>query len=104
MDAADSAGGKDTDPGTICDPTGGSDGGGAVPFLTYGDRQVANTHLFDLVVFGDEANLFVAEPDRELPVEYRDGGRDGISFANDLFETLSGGEILWTRQTVRSNG
>ena len=43
-------------------------------------------------------------PTVRLPVEDGDGCGNSTPFANDLFEALSGFEILWTRQAVSDDG
>src|SRR4029079_12971940 len=103
MNAADAAGREDFDAGAVRDPTGGSDGGGAVPFPRDGDRQIANADLSDAFGLGYKVQFVIAEPYREPAIQDCDGGGSGASVADDLLESFGSFKILWARQAVSNN-
>src|SRR6185295_3102425 len=104
MNAADAAGSKHLDARALRDPAGGRHRCCPVPFLRDGYWQIANADLSDPIASGDATDLFVTKSGAELAFDYGDRCRHSTSFANDLFQTASGFEILRLRQTVSNHG
>ena len=104
MNAANTTSGKHPHARALRDPARRSDCGCSVPFLRDSDWQIANTDLLDLIALGNEVDFVRCEPDAKLAIEYGDGCGRRAGFANDLFQTPGGFEILRTRQAVSDDG
>src|SRR6185312_15798312 len=100
MNTADAARRKHFDTRATGNPTGRCNRRRAVPTFGHCDRQISRADFSDAVFFGELAYLFRTESDFRFSGEYPDRGRHRAAFANDLFKSLCGLEIYWTRQTV----
>ena len=105
MNAADAAGGKDTDTGHVGDHHGGGNGGGAIAALSHQNGQVAAAGLGDgVAALAQIVDLLGGQTSLQAAADDGDGGGHGAVFADDLLHVQSGLHILGIGHAVGDDG
>ena len=104
MDAADAAGGEDTDARQLRDHHGGGHGGGAGEALREVDGHVPAADLAHVLGPAHELQLLAVEADLQLAADDGGGGGDGALGPDDLLHLVGELQVLGIGHAVGEDG